>query len=309
MMKRIVLLTAVLAAACWSDGRLLAAAKQDTPAAPRGLNDGVIFHFDFNAVKDGKVIDKSPSRYEGTLVGAEVCEGVDGYAVRLPGSHACVTVDLAEGDRKLDQFSLDLWVSPEEAAHQEVITAGSARSDFDDLPIMLRWRQGCQMGFSVQAADNERRCMIPTKPCLDTISFPRDRSWMHVVATYDGETTMPGEIRSLAGSEQWAKIRKATVETMFQLESDDLPCRLDRRRAREVTPNVPFDFSRLYDHDPSKLALTPLKRDAPIFMDDEPVAFRLDVPKGVQEKCMTYPWMLSDVREERSEGGVQRDGQ
>lgn len=31
--------------------------------------------------------------------------------------------------------------------------------------------------------------MIPTKACLDTISFPRDRSWMHVVATYDGETT------------------------------------------------------------------------------------------------------------------------
>jgi hypothetical protein len=573
-MKKTVLMAAVLAATCWSDGRPLAAGKQDTPAAPRGLSDGVIFDLDFNAVKDGKVVDKSPSHYEGTLVGAEVCEGVDGYAVRLPGTHACVTVDLAEADRKLDQLSLDLWVSPEEAAHQEVITAGSARSDFDDLPIMLRWRQGWQMGFSVQAADNERRCMIPTKPCLDTISFPRDRSWMHVVATYDGETTalyingqpyesrkwsgkkavmpialpvkigghgglfrgavdnfrlyrraltaeeakaryeerahfrpqipprkipgtidgmpysgcgragswaciplgrgalrlsntgemeiwgaskvnpsnqfdflfpisvlgqpgwneryyrevfgriqfcrdgtarlevagrtaggleveqsvqvnasdevhvryrfaadnprvpepgltftqhmwaaalrfvghddrgpitgnmmdldgelslrdlleinlvssdnrlvvklgpearlhvkgsrnpaqwlngyttMPGEIRSLGGAEQWAKTRKVAVETMFQLESDDLPCRLDRRRAREVTANVPFDFSRLYDHDPSKLALTPLKRDAPIFMDDEPVAFQLDVPKRVQEKCKTYPWTLSDA--------------
>ena len=155
----------------------------------RGPIEGVIFDLDFNAVKDGKVVDKSPSHYEARLVDAEVCEGVDGYAVRLPGSHACVTVDLAEADRKLDQLSLDLWVSPEEAAHQEVITAGSARSDFDDLPIMLRWRQGWQMGFSVQAADNERRCMIPTKPCLETISFPRDRLWMHVVATYDGETT------------------------------------------------------------------------------------------------------------------------
>jgi hypothetical protein len=111
----------------------------------------------------------------------------------------------------------------------------------------------------------------------------------------NGYTTMPGDIRSLGGAEQWAKTRKVAVETMFQLESDDLPCRLDRRRAREVTANVPFDFSRLYDHDPSKLALTPLKRDSPIFMDDEPVAFQLDVPKEVQGKCRTYPWTLSDA--------------
>ena len=570
----------VLVAVCWSTGWLLEADVALAQAV--GLKDGVVFDLDFNAVKDGKVADKSPSRCEAKLVGAQVCEGVDGYAVRLPGTHACVTVDLAEADRTLDEFSLDLWVSPEEAAYQEVVTAASARSGFDDLPIMLRWRLGWQMGFAVQAADNERRSMIPSKPCMETISFPRERSWTHVVATYDGETTalyingqpyaskkwsgkkavmpiafpikigghgglfrgavdnfrlyrraltadevkaryqqrttfrpqvpprkvagtidgrpyfgcgrrenwaiiplrrgalrlsntgemefwgmskinpsnqfdylhpisvlgqpgwkeryyqsvsgniqfhpdgtarldvagrttrglevkqsvevnakdevhvryqfaadnpqvpmpgltfnqhlwaaalrfvghddrgpitgnlmdldgdlwfrdllevnlvssdnrlvmklgpetrlhvkgsrdparwlngyttIPGEILSSGGGEQWKQTRKAVVQSMFQLESDDLPCRLDRRQAREVTADVPFDFSRLYDPDRSKLFLAPRDRDTPIFMDDETVAFELNVPKELAEKCKTYPWTLSDAGAETKIAG------
>jgi hypothetical protein len=139
-------------------------------AAQRGAavkpDDGLIFDLDFNAIKDDVAADRSASRCQGKLVGAEVCQGVDGYGVRLPGGHACVGVDLPEADRRLDAFSLDLWVSPEEAAHQEVVTAASRGSDFDDLPIMLRWRQGWQMWLSVQTADNQRRCMACDKRCL-----------------------------------------------------------------------------------------------------------------------------------------------
>ena len=150
---------------------------------------GLIFDLNFNTIRDGIAADCSARHCQGKLVGAEVCQGVDGYGVRLPGGHACVGMDLPEADRKLDAFSLDLWVSPEEAAHQEVVTAASRSSGFDDLPIMLRWRQGWQMWLSVQTVDNQRRCMSCEKRCLDVISFPRDRSWIHVVATYDGRTS------------------------------------------------------------------------------------------------------------------------
>lgn len=556
---------AVLALACCFDGR--------TPAAFAAAgDDGLVFDLDFNAIADGKVADRSPTGCKVQLVGVEACQGVDGYAVRLPGTHACVTVELPEADRKLDALSLDFWVSPEEAAHQEVVTAASARSGFDDLPIMLRWRLGWQMGFAVQAADNERRSMIPPQPCLDTISFPQKRSWMHVVATYDGETTalyingkpytstkwsgkkpvmpiafpvkigghgglfrgavdefrmyrralspdevkasyarraafkphvpprevagtldgkpyfgcgrggswavlplgrgalrlsntgemelwgvskvnpsnqfdylhpigvlgqsgwreryyrevsgniefhrdgtarldiagrtaqglqvrqsvevnardeiharydfaaddarvpmpglsfnqhlwpaalrfvghdergpitgnlmdldgdlwfrdllevnlvssdnrlvmrlgpqtrlhvrgtrdparwlngyttIPGEILPRGGIQEWKDTHKAVVEAMFQLESDDLPCRLDRLHARSVTDDVPFDFSGLYQPDRAKMLLAPVGRDTPIFMDDEAPAFELSVPKPLREKCKTCPWTLT----------------
>jgi hypothetical protein len=108
----------------------------------------------------------------------------------------------------------------------------------------------------------------------------------------NGYTSFPGEI---TGGGDWARSHQAAVEATFQLESDDLPCRLDRRQAREVTANVPFDFSRLYEPDRSKLCLTPRGRDAPIFMDDETIAFDLHVPEALREKCKTYAWTLSDA--------------
>ena len=535
-------------------------------------DDGLIFDLDFNTLRDGIAGDRSAQHCQGKLVGTEVCQGVDGYGVRLPGGHACVGVELPAADRKLDAFSLDLWVSPEEAAHQEVVTAASRSSGFDDLPIMLRWRQGWQMWLSVQTIDNQRRCMSCEKRCLDAISFPRNRSWMHVVATYDGRTAalyingrpyqsqtwpdkkavmpialpvkvgghgglfrgavdnfrmyrraltaeeamthyeermrfqpqrpprkvagtidgMPysgcgrdgcwaviplrrgavrlsntGEMelwgvsgvnpsnqfdylwpigvlgqpgqneryyreatgniefrfdgtarmevagRTAAGLEvrqsvevnardevrvryqfasdnsrlpapgltctqhlwasalrfvghdhrglitgnmmdldgelwfrdlleinlvssdnrlvvnlgpqtrlhvkgsrdpslwlngytsfpgeivgdgrAWGQSQRAVVEAAFQLEADDLPCRLDRRRAREVTADVPFDFGKLYQPDPAKLGLAPRGRDAPIFMDDEPVVFDLRVPKTLQANCKRFAWTLADA--------------
>ena len=553
----------------WHGMALSKAVAQDAAAK---MDEGLIFDLDCHRINDGVVADRSASACKARLVGAEVCQGVDGYGIRLPGGAACVTVDIPEADRKLNAFSLDLWISPEEAAHQEVVTAASRGSDFDDLPIMLRWRQGWQLWLSVQTADNQRRCMSCDKRCLDVISFPRDRSWMHVVATYDGRTSaiyingrlyqsqtwaekksvmpiafpvkagghgglfrgavanfrmyrralsadearahyqqragfkpmnpprkvpgtidgmaysgcgrdktwaivplrrgairlsntgemflwgsssvnpsnqfdyiwpigivgqagwnerfyqdlsgniqfrydgtarldlagqtqsglkveqtveinsddevhahyqfaadnpqvpapglafnqhlwpaalrfvghddrglitgnmmdldgelqfrdlleinlvssdnrlviklgpetrlhvqgsrnpvqwlngytsFPGEISSDGSS--WAKSHKAVVEAMFKLEADDLPCRLDRRRAREVTADKPFDFSRLYEPDQSKLCLTPQGRDAPIFMDGETIAFDLHVPAPLQVKSKTYRWSLSDA--------------
>jgi hypothetical protein len=580
-MKKSLLLVLGWMAVCQAGGGHRSAESNpvERPAAVK-VNDGVIFDLDFNSVKDGAVADRGASRCRGKLVGAEVCQGVDGYGVRLPGGHACVNVELPEADRRLDAFSLDLWVSPEEAAHQEVVTAASRGSDFDDLPIMLRWRQGWQMWLSVQTIDNQRRCMACEKRCLDALSFPRDRSWIHVVATYDGRTSaiyvngrpyqsqtwpekkavmpiafpvkvgghgglfrgavdnfrmyrraltaeealaryqerlhfrpqipprkIPGTIdgmpysgcgrggswavvplrhgaihlsntgemelwgvssvnpsnqfdflwpigvlgqagqneryyRELSGNiqlrydgtarldlagrtkaglevqqsvevnardevcvryqfaadnrqipapglmftqhlwasalrfagyddrglitgnmmdldgdlwlrdlleinlvssdnrlvvklgpetrlhvrgsrdpalwlngytsfpgeitgggEAWGKSHRAALEATFQFESDDLPCRLDRHKAREVTANVPFDFSRLYEPERSKLSLAPQGRDAPIFMDDEAVAFDLRVPEALQARCRTYAWTLSDA-----ETGVKAAG-
>jgi len=106
----------------------------------RPADDGLVFDLDFNGGRNGTPANKSSNACTVQTVGVEACQGVGGYSIRLPGRHACVAIDLPVADRMLNAFSPDLWVSPEEAAHQEVVTAASARSGFDDLPIKLRWR-------------------------------------------------------------------------------------------------------------------------------------------------------------------------
>ena len=568
-MKNGTCLAVKLLTICWLLGSSL-----ESPLQAEGLNDGLIFDFDFNAVQDGRTTDSSPSRCKAKIVDAETCQGVDGYGIRLPGTCGCVNVDLADADRKLDAFSVDVWLSPEEAAHQEVITACSTSGGFDTHPIMLRWRKDWQMWLSVQTVDDERRILTFEKPCIEMISFPRNRAWTHVVATYDGEnsalyingqlfgtkkwsskksvkpidlpvkvgghgglyrggvdnfrlyrralqpadvkqryeqhvgfkpetpahkfagtidgnpyfgcgrggswsmiplkrgalrvsntgeieiwgasdvnpsnqfdyippisvlgqlghneryyrevagdiqmhsdgsaqlavegktvtglrvkqlvnvtkndevnvryefaaekpqipapalmfhqhlwsaalrfvghddnglitgnlmdldgdlwcrgltefnlissdnrlvvnldpesrlhikgsrdprnwlngyTTFPGEIRSSGGDQQWVNTRKSVIAFTLQLESDDLPCRLQRRQAREVTSNVPFDFSRLYEPDRSKLTLVPVQRDTPIFSDDEAIVFEFGVPDALQATYQKCSWVLSDA--------------
>ena len=109
----------------------------------------------------------------------------------------------------------------------------------------------------------------------------------------NGYTSFPGEI--IGDGRAWGQSHRAVVEATFQLEADDLPCRLDRRQAREVTAGVPFDFGRLYQPDPARLGLTPRGRDAPIFMDDETVIFDLRVPKTLQASCKRSSWTLADA--------------
>ena len=91
----------------------------------------------------------------------------------------------------------------------------------------------------------------------------------------------------------WDKTKQAVIEFTLRQEPDNLPPRLDRAKARQVTRDVPFDFSRLYDKDLSKLGLSPVDRDTPVFMDDENVAFTLDVPKELIFPTRRYTWTLS----------------
>ena len=192
-------------------GACLAPIQAQTPAGP-------FVDIDFNSATDGAVRDRSPNGHVGRLSGnATLCEGADGYAVRLPGGASCVNIDVAEKYRALDALTISCWLSPEEVAHKEVVTAANDLDSFDSLPFMLRWRANWVFMFEVTTADRERRVITAPKPCLDKISYPR-RNWVHVVATYDGAKSALYVDGELVASQDWPKGKKGLLKINHPLK-------------------------------------------------------------------------------------------
>ena len=98
-----------------------------------------------------------------------------------------------------------------------------------------------------------------------------------------GYTTLPGEIalRSFPG---WVGKKNAVIEFTLRFQPDDQPPAMNRTAAKSVTPDKPFDFKPLYERDTSSMWVAPAGRQTPVFMDDEPVMFSLNVPQGVTPK-------------------------
>ncbi|MDD5706040.1 MAG: hypothetical protein PHR35_08950 [Kiritimatiellae bacterium] len=75
-------------------------------------------------------------------MGGEPCAGVDGYGLPLPGWAKCVNFEWPEALRSLDALTMSVWVAPESAGHQEILSAPAAEVRFDGGPFILRWRGG-----------------------------------------------------------------------------------------------------------------------------------------------------------------------
>ena len=169
-------------------GVVLALVAVLTSAVFAQSGEGLIAALDFNQLTDNTFADASANRVIGRNSGGQSCEGVDGLGLRLPGGACCVNLELPEKYRSLDALTLSLWVAPEEAMHQEIVTAAAEKIKFDSLPFMLRWRAQWFFMFEVTTADGERRCLTPATPCVDTMAYPK-RKWVHVVVTYDGSAS------------------------------------------------------------------------------------------------------------------------
>ncbi|MDD5707872.1 MAG: LamG domain-containing protein, partial [Kiritimatiellae bacterium] len=142
---------------------------------------------DFDCLTNQTFRDSSPLALKARNAGGELTEGANGLALRLSGGPKCVNIDLPEKHRALEGLTISCWVAPEEAAHQEIVTAPAADIRFDGLPFMLRWRQNWTFVFETRMEDGDRRGIIAPAACVDRLSYPR-RTWVHVAATCDGVT-------------------------------------------------------------------------------------------------------------------------
>ncbi|MFA6291612.1 MAG: LamG domain-containing protein, partial [Victivallales bacterium] len=95
----------------------------------------------------------------------------------------------------------------------------------------------------------------------------------------NGYTTFPGRITAAKSADKWRTEGKMDIYFTMRLEQDSLPPRLDRSKAKEVTADKRFDFSKLYEKDFTRLGIAPADRDEPIYMDNEPIALVLTVPE------------------------------
>ncbi|MDD5707067.1 MAG: hypothetical protein PHR35_14175 [Kiritimatiellae bacterium] len=179
---------------------------------------GPIVDLDFNAVSEGVVRDRSAFHQDGRLIGkAALAEGADGYALRVPGYPSCVNINLADRFRNLEALTVSCWLSPEEVANQEVITAANNPTQYDGLPFMLRWWANWSFIFETTTADGERRGVIVDKPGIDRISYPKYH-WTHVAATYDGVKTVFYVNGEPVASKEWPKGKKGLMKINHPLK-------------------------------------------------------------------------------------------
>lgn len=125
----------------------------------------------------------------------------------------------------------------------------------------------------------------------------------------NGYTTFPAELIP-AEWKSWAETPTAVIELALRLEPDNLPPRLDRANAREVTKSVPFDFSALYQGDPKLLRLEPEGEDLPVWLEGDTVRFRVAVPEEMAPKAQSYAWVLADAftAAQTSQGTLPAEG-
>ncbi|MDD5706237.1 MAG: LamG domain-containing protein [Kiritimatiellae bacterium] len=142
----------------------------------------------FNTLSNGMYPDASSHAIRAMNVGGELCEGVDGYGLRLPGGPKYVNMELPEAYRTLEALTISVWVAPEATDYQEILVAPANDIRHDGLPFMLRRPSDWSFCFETRMADGERRILQAPPGIVKRISYP-SRQWMHVTATCEGHTS------------------------------------------------------------------------------------------------------------------------
>jgi len=81
---------------------------------------------------------------------------------------------------------------------------------------------------------------------------------------------------------------KCVIDFSFKCRSSSDPPLLDRKSARTVTEDKPFDFSSLYRPESDRIRLEPVDRDVPVFGLEEEVCFQAFFPKSMRMSSVSY---------------------
>ncbi|MCM8803792.1 MAG: LamG domain-containing protein [Candidatus Omnitrophica bacterium] len=112
----------------------------------------------------------------------------------------------------------------------------------------------------------------------------------------EGWTTFSGLIKKKEGE----KIdNREVLEFSIQIIDDSLPPLLSEKDAKEITEDVPFDFSKLYEAQPQKPIIEMADRETPIFGIDEEikVTFKFPNPSIIKE-YPKYVFLIKDAYSE-----------
>ena len=155
--------------------------------------DGCVLYYKFDA-EEKTVKDHSGNGNDGELIpGAEFCAGVDGKGLRCGGNNSGVRIPVKDSLKNFPSLTVECWMSPEDVVNLTCIVYGADNADERNqqtVPFYLGWRgRAFRIWLRVNTSDGETRDLPAQIGCIEEVTFPKP-TWYHVVATYDGQTSV-----------------------------------------------------------------------------------------------------------------------
>lgn len=139
-------------------------------------------YLSFDAVKNGRFRDLSGNGNDGIPHGAVLCRGVNGKGIYVGGWGECVSIAVSESLEDSEAFSLEVWVAPDKDKIDGLITTGDFNAGEEAFGLYTVYGR---VDLTYTRADGRRVRLRTRKPYVNLFTLP-ERSWTHIVGTYDG---------------------------------------------------------------------------------------------------------------------------